>query len=281
MPSFTISRRYRFAGSALAACLLFSASSSAQAPVTQKPYEPTVGQEGKDAVWVPTSAPMVEKMLDHAKVTPQDFVMDLGSGDGRTIIAAARRGAKGLGVEFNPDLVEYSKRQAAAQSVSDKAMFVQGDMYAADISKATVLALFLLPSNLEKLAPKFLALPPGTRIVANTFWVNDWMPDDTVVLKEGCENWCTSHLFIIPARVEGKWQLPNAVLTLTQKYQMVEGTYTPTSGAPAAVKGRLRGDQLALIVDQAEYAATVSGNRMEGGATGQPNAQRVVATRIE
>src|SRR5688572_12935248 len=265
MPSHAINRLVRIAGSALTGLLLFAAAVPAQAPVTQKQYEPTVGQEGKDAVWVPTSAPMVEKMLDHAKVTPQDFVMDLGSGDGRTIIAAAKRGAKGLGVEFNPDLVEYSKRQAAAQGVSDKAMFVQGDMYAADISKATVLALFLLPSNLEKLAPKFLALPPGTRIVANTFWVNDWMPDDTVVLKEGCENWCTSHLFIIPARVEGKWQLPNAVLTLTQKYQMVEGTYTPTSGTPAAVKGRLRGDQLALTVDQTEYAATVSGNRMEGG----------------
>ena len=176
---------------------------------------------------MPTSQAMVEKMLDHAKVTPQDFVMDLGSGDGRTIIAAAKRGARGLGVEFNPDLVEYSKRQAAAQGVGDKAMFAQGDMYQADISKATVLALFLLPTNIEKLVPKFLELPAGTRIVVNTFWVSDWAPDDTLKLTEGCENWCTSHLFIIPARVEGKWQLPDGVISLTQRYQMVEGTYTP------------------------------------------------------
>ncbi len=281
MPSHAINRLVRIAGSAVTGLLLFAAAVPAQAPVTQKQYEPTVGQEGKDAVWVPTSLPMVERMLDHAKVTAQDFVMDLGSGDGRTIIAAAKRGARGLGVEFNPDLVEYSKRQAAAQSVGDKAMFVQGDMYAADISKATVLALFLLPSNLEKLAPKFLELPPGTRIVANTFWITDWTPDDTVMLKEGCENWCTSHLFIIPARAEGKWQLPNAVLSLTQKYQMVEGTYTPTTGAPESVKGRLRGNSLTLTVGSEEYAGTITGNRIEGGSTSSPNAPRVVATRIE
>ena len=201
----------------LLSLLLTSATPLAQTPATQKPYEPTVGQEGKDAVWVPTSQPMVERMLDHAKVTPQDFVMDLGSGDGRTIIAAAKRGARGLGVEFNPELVEYSKRQAAAQGVGDKAMFAQGDMYAADISKATVLALFLLPSNLEKLAPKFLALPPGSRIVANTFWIPDWDADESETLQSDCDSWCTSHLFIIPGKAEGKWKLPDGVLALTQK----------------------------------------------------------------
>lgn len=260
--------------------LLISASSLAQTPSTQKPYEPTVGQEGKDAVWVPTSQAMVEKMLDHAKVTPEDFVMDLGSGDGRTIITAAKRGARALGVEYNPDLVEYSKRQATAQGVGDKAMFVQGDMYAADISKATVLALFLLPTNIEKLVPKFLELPPGTRIVANTFWVSDWTPDDTVVLKEGCENWCTSHLFIIPARVEGKWQLPEGVLALRQKYQMVEGTYTPKTGARSDVKGRLRGATITVTVGNNEYEGAVTGNRFEAASKSSPNAPRIVATRI-
>lgn len=260
--------------------LLTSASSFAQSPAQQKPYEPTVGQSGKDAVWVPTSQAMVEKMLDHAKVTPQDFVMDLGSGDGRTIIAAAKRGARGLGVEFNADLVEYSKRQAEAQGVSDKASFVQGDMYQADISKATVLALFLLPTNIEKLVPKFLELPPGTRIVANTFWVSDWTPDDTAMLNEGCENWCTSHLFIIPARVEGKWQLPEGVLSLTQKYQMVEGTYTPKSGAPSEAKGRLRGSTITVTVGKTEYEGTVNGNRLEGASKSSPNAPRIVATRM-
>ena len=274
-------RARRMLGAGFAAFLLTTASSQAQAPAGQKPYEPVVGQEGKDAVWVPTSQAMVEKMLDHAKVTAQDFVMDLGSGDGRTIIAAAKRGARGRGVEYNPDLVEYSKRQAVAQGVGDKAEFVQGDMYAADISKATVLALFLLPSNLEKLVPKFLDLPAGTRIVANTFWVPDWTPDDTVTLEQGCENWCTSHLFIVPARVAGKWRVPDGVLTLTQRYQMFEGTYTPNDGgAPAEVKGRLRGDIITATLGQNEYTGTITGNRIEGASKSSPGA-RIVATRVE
>ena len=265
---------------AVAVCLaLFPAATGAQAPQTTD-YKPTVGQEGKDAVWVPTSAAMVEKMLDHAKVTPQDFVIDLGSGDGRTIIAAAKRGARGLGVEYNPDLVEFSKRQAAAAGVGDKASFAQGDMYEADISKATVLALFLLPSNIEKLLPKFLALAPGTRIVANTFWVSGWTPDDTQTLQGGCENWCTSHLFIVPARVGGRWRVADGVLTLTQQYQMVEGTFTPQGESPVPVKGRVRGKALALTVGDTDYEAMVSGNTMEGAAKGG-DTTKVTATRIE
>ncbi len=281
MLNHDLSRPLRGAGGALLCLALLSAAASAQTPVTQKTYEPTVGQAGKDAVWVPTSLPMVERMLDHAKVTPQDFVMDLGSGDGRTIITAAKRGARGLGVEFNPDLVEYSKRQAAAQGVGDKAMFVQGDMYAADISKATVLALFLLPSNLEKLKDRFLALPAGTRIVANTFWISDWTPDDTVMLKEGCENWCTSHLFIIPGKAEGKWKLPDGVLALTQKYQMIEGTYTGADGASVPAKGRMRGNDFTILVGDSQYAGTVNGSRIEGVPTDTPNAPKIVGTRIE
>ncbi|HEV3484321.1 MAG TPA: methyltransferase domain-containing protein, partial [Vicinamibacterales bacterium] len=220
---------------------------AAQEPSTaQEPYKPTVGQAGKDVVWVPTSPAMIEKMLDHASVTPQDFVMDLGSGDGRAIIAAARRGARGLGVEFNPDLVEYSRRMAAEAGVGDRAMFAQGDMYEADISKATVLSLFLLPSNLEKLAPKFLQLRPGTRIVANTFWIQDWTPDDTQELEDGCQSWCTSHLIIVPARVQGTWRAGDGVLALTQIYQRVEGTYTPSGGAPEPVKGTVRAAEITL-----------------------------------
>jgi SAM-dependent methyltransferase len=250
------------------------------AQTAQKSYEPVVGQGGKDAVWVPTGPAMVERMLDHAKVTPQDFVMDLGSGDGRTIIAAAKRGARALGVEFNADLVDYSRRQAAAAGVADKASFEQGDMYAADISNATVLALFLLPSNIEKLVPKFLELPPGTRIVANTFWVPDWTPDDTQTLAENCENWCTSRLFIIPAKVAGRWRVGDGVVELTQKFQMVEGTYTPATGAPALVKGRLLGSVITVSLGPNEYEGTVNGNTMEGAAK-SGNRQKIVATRIQ
>src|SRR5262245_54719716 len=134
----------------------------AQAPATQE-FKPVVGQPGKDVVWVPTPQLVVDTMLDLAKVTPQDLVVDLGSGDGRNIIGAARRGARGRGVEFNPEMVALSRRLAAEAGVSDRATFVEGDMFAADFSDATVMALFLLPANLDKLRDKFLALKPGTR----------------------------------------------------------------------------------------------------------------------
>jgi precorrin-6B methylase 2 len=235
----------------------------AQAPASQEPYKPTVGQAGKDAVWVPTSEAMVAKMLDMAKLTPKDFVIDLGSGDGRTIIAAGKRGIRGLGVEYNNDLVELSKRRAAEAGVADKASFAQGDMYAADISKATVLALFLLPSNLEKLAPKFLDLPPGSRIVVNTFWIADWVADDTETLEKDCDSWCTAQLIIVPAKVQGTWRLPQGELTLTQKYQMVSGTLTG-GGPPAEVKGRLRGAQITMTVGAVEYSGRVNGDSMTG-----------------
>jgi SAM-dependent methyltransferase len=263
-------------------CLALAAQAPARAQTAaQDPFKPTVGQQGKDVVWVPTTEAMVEKMLDHANVTASDFVMDLGSGDGRMIIAAARRGARGVGVEFNPDMVEYARKLAADAGVSEKATFVQGDMYEADISKATVLALFLLPSNLEKLVPKFLELPPGTRIVANTYWVEGWEADDTQTMEQDCDNWCTSKLFIIPAKVQGRWQLPDGVLSLAQKYQTFDGTYSPTSGSPIPVKGRLRGRTATLTMEGGmEYEGIVNGDTIEGREKGNPNAEKMVARRI-
>jgi precorrin-6B methylase 2 len=246
-----------------------------------EPYKPTVGQPGKDVVWVPTTESMVEKMLDHAKVTPQDVVMDLGSGDGRMIIAAAKRGAKAIGVEYNADMVEYSRRQAAAIGVAERATFIQGDMYEADVSKATVLALFLLPANLEKLMPKFLDLPPGTRIVANTFWVDGWTADETEVLENGCDNWCTSKLFFVPAKVEGNWKLPDGVLALTQSYQMVEGTFTPESGTAVPVKGRLRGSSITLTMGDAEFEGTVNGTTLQATAKAASKPKALNATKIQ
>lgn len=263
------------------ATVVTAVPASAQTAQQKEPYKPTVGQEGKDAVWVPTSDAMVERMLDHVKITPKDFIMDLGSGDGRMIIAAARRGTPGLGVEFNNDLVEYARQRAVEAGVGDKAKFAQGDMYAADISKATVLALFLLPSNLEKLAPKFLDLPPGTRIVANSFWVPNWTPDDTVTLETGCENWCTSHLMIIPAKVHGSWRVADGTLSLNQQYQMVEGTYTPAGGAPKSVKGRLLGNALTMSIGDVEYQGTVKGNTFQVATKAAAKPSTLTATRSQ
>jgi hypothetical protein len=182
-------------------------------------------------------------------------------------------------VEYNAELVEYSKQQAAKAGVADKASFVQGDMYAADISKATVLALFLLPSNLEKMTAKFLDLKPGSRIVANTFWVPGWEPDERDVMQDKCDNWCTSLLFIIPAKVDGRWRTSLGDLSLKQQYQMVEGSLTPSGGAAQTVKGRLRGTRITMTVGSTDYEGTVNGDSIDlaaksGGGT------KVTATRV-
>ena len=183
------------------ALMLLTVSLLAQAqPPAQQDFKPVSGQAGKDVVWVPTSPALVEKMLDLANVTANDFVIDLGSGDGRMVIAAAKRGARALGVEFNPKMVELSRQRAKDAGVADRATFVEGDMYEADISKATVLALFLLPENLRRLEPKFSALPAGTRIVVNTFGIPEWKADVTEELTEDCTSWCTAMLYRLPAK---------------------------------------------------------------------------------
>jgi len=149
-----------------------------QAQTATQTYEPTVGQEGKDVVWVPTPQALVDKMLDMAKVTPQDFVMDLGSGDGRTVITAAKRGATAMGIEYNPDMVELSKINAEKAGLNGtKATFVKADLFETDFSKATVITMFLLPEINIKLRPKILNLKPGTRVVSHQFDMGTWKPE--------------------------------------------------------------------------------------------------------
>src|SRR5262245_41736938 len=262
----------------VAFCLaVFTAASiGAQAPAKEEPFVPQVGQAGKDVVWVPTPPELVEAMLNLAKVTPQDFVMDLGSGDGRNIIAAAKRGARAVGVEFNPKMVELSKRNATAAGVGDKASFVEGDMYQADISKASVMALFLLPSNMVQLRPKFLDLKPGSRIVGNAVGIEGWTPDETVTVEQGCSSWCTALLWIVPAKVAGTWKLADGDLVLEQDYQMVRGSL---NGKPIA-DGKLRGDQLRFTVGSTEYTGKIAGDRIDGGIRGGGPAATWTATKV-
>jgi len=180
------------------ALFAFLAGGAGAAPPSQEPDAPYVGQPGKDVIWVPTPPTLVEKMLDLAKVTAQDYVMDLGSGDGRNIIAAAKRGARALGVEYDPNLVQVARRRAAAEGVSERARFVEGDMFEADISQATVLALFLLPDNLAQLKAKFERLRPGTRIVTNGYQIAGWEPTDVGLAGGDCMPWCTAYLYVVP-----------------------------------------------------------------------------------
>jgi SAM-dependent methyltransferase len=231
-------------------------------------YEPIVGQEGKDVVWVPTPQVLVEKMLDMARVTPKDFVMDLGSGDGRNVIAAAKRGARSLGVEYNPDMVELSRRIAAKEGVAEKATFVQGDMYEADISKATVLALFLLTENLNKLVHKFLDMKPGSRIVVNGFEIDGWTADETGKAGGDCGSWCTAYLYIVPAKVNGDWRLGDGTLRLEQKFQQVSGTLTAGGTITPITFGRLRGDEIRFTLGGVSYVGRVNGNTMRGEVKG-------------
>ena len=242
--------------------LTMAVATAATAQQTQ-PFEPVVGQAGKDVVWVPTPQETVERMLDVAKVSPQDYVMDLGSGDGRNVIAAAKRGATALGVEYNPDMVELSKRNAAAAGVTGKANFVQGDMYEADISKANVMALFLLPSNMLQLRTKFFNLAPGSRIVSNTFGMEGWNADYTETVPN-CSSWCNVLLWIVPAKVEGSWQTPRGTLTLKQDFQMISGTL----GTMPIAEGKLRGEEITFKVGTTQYTGRVKGNAIEGTIAG-------------
>ena len=245
------------------------------------PFEPTVGQAGKDVVWVPTSAELVERMLDLAKVTSSDYVIDLGSGDGRNIIAAARRGAQGHGVEFNPDMVALSNRLAREAGVAGRARFIEGDMYKADLSKATVLALFLLPTNLEQLKDRFLAMPAGTRIVLNTFTLDDWEPDTTSDVGPPCTSWCKALLLVVPARVSGQWRIDGGgELTLTQEYRALNGTLATGGGAPVAVTGKVSAASVAIEAGASTYAGRVEGDRITGTVTTGGASRPWAATRV-
>jgi hypothetical protein len=209
-------------------------------------------------------------MLDMAKVTPNDYVIDLGSGDGRTVITAAKRGVTAMGIEYNPQMVELSQRNAASAGVSDKATFVKADLFESDFSKATVITMFLLPDINLKLRPKLLDMKPGTRVVSNSFTMEAWEADKVVTLETGCSTWCTAYLWIIPAKVEGKWQLPEGEIAFKQEFQKVSGTLK-INGKETPITGKLNGDQIGFMAGNAEYAGQVNGDTISGSVKGGSN----------
>ncbi len=265
----------------LAVTLSFIAT-GALAQTQGKEYQPVERQDGKDVVWLPTSQALVDKMLDMAKVTPQDYVIDLGSGDGRTVITAAKRGARALGVEYNPDMVALSKRNAEKAGVSDRTQFVHGDLFQADFSQATVLTLFLLPEINYQLRPKILNMKPGTRVVSNTFDMSDWTPDQTFDIddKEKCSEYCTALLWIVPAKVEGSWKLPQGELILEQKFQMISGRLESGAEKLLIKDGRLNGDEIRFTVGGAQYTGRVSGDSMQGTLKSGEKSAEWKATRV-
>lgn len=248
----------RLAGALILVVLTVPPAQGQNPPVA----EPQLNQPGKDVQWVPTPSALVEKMLDLAAVTPADRFVDLGSGDGVLVIAAARRGARARGIEYDRGLVELSKRRAIEAGVSDRVRFVRGDIFKTDFSDATVVTTFLLPSMNLRLRPAFLAMKPGTRIVANTFAIGDWEPDDQATIGE-CERWCTAMLWVVPAPVGGVWLTSKGDLTLTQKFQFVTGTL----GREPIADGRLRGPELSFRAGGVVYHGRVDRDRIHLTAT--------------
>jgi len=233
----------------------------------QKPFEPTVGQAGKDVVWVPSPQALVDRMLDMAKVTKNDFLIDLGSGDGRTVITAAKRGVRAMGIEYNPDMVALSRKNAAEAGVTNLATFVQGDIFQTDFSKATVITMFLLPSLNLKLRPQLLEMRPGTRLVSNSFDMGEWEPDQQVVAQGECTSYCRAMLWIVPAKVEGNWKMANGQITLKQQFQMLSGTVQAGGSTAQISEGKMNGDNITFTAGGKTYTGRVNGNRMEGTAS--------------
>ena len=234
--------------------------------------DPAIGQEGKDVEWVPTPDVLVDKMLEMAEVTADDFVIDLGSGDGRLVIAAARLGARAVGVELEPNLVALSERRAAEAGVADRTRFLATDLFDFDLSPATVVTMFLLPDINLRLRPTLFDLRPGTRIVSNTWDLRGsdtdpdapgWSPDAREVL-DPCPTWCTSLLWIVPARVVGTWLMDAGELVLEQRFQEVTGELHTADGTVAITGGQLRGEQIGFEAGSVTYTGRVAGSTMSG-----------------
>jgi len=231
--------------------------------------DPSTSLEGKDVMWVPTPDAAVARLLEMARVGRTDYVIDLGSGDGRIAIAAAKlRGARALGVEYNPELVQLSRESAKREGVADRVTFREADLFEMDLSQATVITLYLLTSLNLKLRPRLLALKPGTRVAAHMFRMGDWEPDekDRVAGSD-------VFLWIVPARVAGTWRLTQGretwTVDLQQQHQRVAGTVRHARGA-SAVAAQLRGADIRLAFDDASgarlaLAGRVDGDRVEGG----------------
>lgn len=267
------STRRRLFGLTFSFLMLGCASVTAQ----NTDFQPSVGQPGKDVIWVPTPDALVNRMLRLAQVTPEDRVVDLGSGDGKIVIAAARDfKARARGIEYNPDMVALSQRNARQAGVADMATFEQGDIFVKDFSEATVVTMYLLPNLNLRLRHTLLAMKPGTRLVSHQFTMGEWQPDETSVVENR-----PGHLWIVPANAGGQWRLTfpqggsNATvdLSVTQTFQKIEGN-VQLGGIESTLRTpRLDGPRIHFAFTDntgalRQFSGTVDGNRMQGTVTG-------------
>ena len=263
--------------------LLFPSSASAQK------FEPQVGQDGKDVIWLPSPDDVVERMLTMAQVTPADFVIDLGAGDGKIPIAAAKKfGARAEGIEYNPDMVKHANENAKAAGVAGsgqgKALIRHGDIFASDFSKATVVTMYLLPGLNMKLRPQLLSMRPGTRVTSHSFSMEDWEADEISTLDGR-----RAYFWVVPASVQGTWSLESGGqrhdISLEQVFQKLSGTITLGTTQAGLREARLRGPAISFAYVDAsgvrrDFTGTVSGGRMEGSFRDEKNGQgRWTATK--
>jgi len=266
---------------ACAAILAFAFPASAQ----QKPYEPHVGQAGKDVIWVPTPDEVVDRMLRMAQVGANDLVYDLGAGDGKIAIAAAKKfGARSVGIEYNPDMAKHAQGNAEKAGVTGRARIVQGDIFVTDFSQATVVTMYLLPALNLKLRPTILSMRPGTRVVSHSFTMEDWEADE-ISSMDGRR----AYFWLVPANVNGGWSLDTAgdkaELSFEQRFQKIEGTVNLGLTQGGLRAPRLSGFNISFaLVDNngvlRNYSGRVVGNRMEGSYRGDNGSEgRWTATK--
>jgi len=251
-------------GALLAASLLFALPAAAQ-----KPYEPQVGQAGKDVIWVPTPDEVVDRMLRMAQVGPNDLVYDLGAGDGKIAIAAAKKfGARSVGIEYNPDMAKFAQGNVEKAGVTGKARIINGDIFVTDFSQATVVTMYLLPALNLKLRPTILSMRPGTRVVSHSFTMEDWEADE-ISSMDGRR----AYFWLVPANVNGGWSLDTAgdkaELSFEQRFQKIEGSIGLGHTQGGLREPRLRGFIISFAyVDnngvKRDYIGRVTGGRMEG-----------------
>jgi hypothetical protein len=254
---------------ALAAALTLSLPALAQ----QKPYEPQVGQAGKDVIWVPTPDEVVDRMLRMAQTTANDYVVDLGAGDGKIAIAAAKKfGARALGIEYNPEMARHAQGNVEKAGVTGRARIVQGDIFASDFTTATVVTMYLLPGLNMKLRPTILAMRPGTRVVSHSFTMEDWDADE-ISSMDGRR----AYFWVVPASVHGGWTMESGgeknELVFEQRFQKIDGTIGLGHTQGGLRDARLRGFNISFAwVDNngalRNYSGRVVGGRMEGSWRG-------------
>lgn len=250
-----------------------------QNEVESKEFVPHEGQAGKDVIWVPTPNSLIKAMLDKAKVGPGDFLVDLGSGDGRIVIEAARRGARAVGIEYNPDMVRLSEASAKKAGVADKAKFYNMDLFEYDFSEATVVSMYLLSELNLRLRPKLLEMKPGTRIVSNTFNLGAWQSDAEIYAdaskdvsaddnNHAAYNWdWMGYYWVVPAKVEGNWKFRDGNLSLEQKFQLFHGNYNLDGKSIRVEEGKLTGNEITFSIDGVTYTGTVNNKKMTGIST--------------